>query len=1050
MVEFVSPVLSEEERDRRREALRQKARAMIHSRPSSVLKDKLELQKLQEEMEKALAEEEAEEEEENAEPKPKKPEPLKIQVKLPNGELVDIKIAPDDTVPDIKEILEDDHEFPLDQQELFNKGKALVDMYVDLKDYGIETGDVLELNPPDIEIFVQAHDGKKLKMTVMPHISIDKLKQQIQDDHGIQADELKLEFNGESLNDLSATLTVDCGVNPGDAIDLKPADITVNMQLYTGQKLPVTLPPTTSVGDLKKQIQSAHDISADEQELEFDGKPLDNDLATLTVDCGIQNGAIIHMKPPDVTISIVNYNGKEWPLIVKPTFSVVEVKQMIQQTCEVPVETQELEFEGKALEDDSATLEKDYGIKAKSQIDLKPPDMTVFVTTDDGQKVPVTVKPTFTVGQLTQILQETHEIPIEKYNYLEFEGKTINPDAILEKDCKVGPDKVIDLKIKEIKISIVKHDGKKWSLTVKPTFSVGELKQMIQEKHEVAVEKQELEFEGKALDDDAAILAKDYGIEAKSKIDLKPLDMTVFVATHDGKKKKVTYKPTYSVGQLTQILQDKHDIPMEKHYLEFKGKTLDDPEAILEKDCKIKAEKTIDLRFKDITVSARDHGGETISISISPLGNIFDLQMKMQGGTMLALEDHFMLLDGKALPEDGTISLLDCGITDDAVIILDPRPVAIRVETTDGTTLEISISPKESVDALLDKIVQEHGIPVKEKNQSLYIGDDPLDDPSAVLEACGIQGGDLLYLDEPDIIFEVIVMPDGSASSVQMKPSDALYFLKKKIQDEHEIPFRSQGLAIQGKNDLSAINPDTSLEECGFEDGDVLVAESVPDIVMEIRINDTDGKKKKETMSIKVKHFYTVESLQLQLHQDFKIPRNEQVLKYEGKDLDDPFQTFKVLGIGGGSIIDLHPWHIFIKTEKEEMVPVVLSPDATVGDLQQKLATDHEIPIKRQALSKEGESIDTDPGASFEECGIKYGDTVDLKKLKKDKKMDDVVKSPKPKKRESALKSPKKSAKSKKRDSTIKSPKGKKRESAIKSPKGKKRDSVKSSKKEEE
>ncbi|CAJ1937754.1 unnamed protein product [Cylindrotheca closterium] len=884
MVEFTSPVLSEEERERRREALRQKARAMIQSRPSSVLKDKQELQKLQEEMERALAEEE-EEEEENEEPKPKKPEPLQIQVKLPGGESVDIKVAPDDTVPDIKEILEDDHDFPIEEQELFNNGKALADMYSDLTDCGIQAGDVLELNPPPIEIFVQAQDGKKMSMKVMPHITIDQLKQQIQEEHGIQADQLKLEFKGKSLHDLSASLTVDCEVLPGDVIDLKPEDITVHIQLYTGQKLPVTLPPTTSVGDLKKQVQAAHGISADEQELEFDGKPLDNDLASF-VDCGIQKEAIINMKPPD------------------------------------------------------------------------------------------------------------------------------------------------------IKISVVKHDGKKWSFAVKPTFSVGELKQMIQEKHEVPVEKQELEFEGKELDNDAATLEKDYGIKAQSKIDLKPLDMTVFVATHDGNKMAVTVKPTYSVGQLTQILKDEHDIPIEKHFLEFKGKTLEDPEAILEKDCKVKPEKVIDLKFKDITVVARDHGGETISVEVSPLGNIFDLQMKLQMGTLLALEDHFMMLEGKALPEDGTISLLDCGIVDGSVIVLDPRPVAIRIENVDGTTVEMTISPKESVDAVLEKLVHEHGIPVKEKNQTLYHGDDPLDDPNAALEACGVKGGELLFLDEPDIIFDVIVMPGSNASSVHMKPSEALYYLKKQIQEEHDIPFRSQGLAIEGKDDLSATNPELSLEECGIEDGDVVVAESVPDIVMEIRINDTDGKKKKELMSIKVKHFYTVESLQLQLHEDFKIPKEEQVLKYEEKELDDPFQTFKALGIGGGSIIDLHPWHIHVKTEKNELLAVVLSSDATVGDLQQRLAIDHEIPIKRQGLSYKGETIDVDPEAPLDSTGVKFGVIVDLKKLKKDKKVDDAVKSPKPKKRDSVLKSPK----SKKRDSKLKSPK--------KPPKSKKRESTsKSSKK---
>merc|ERR1719310_876579 len=54
-------------------------------------------------------------------PKPQKPESLKIQVKLPNNTLVDMKMQVDDTIPDIKEEIEEDHEIPVKEQELFNK-----------------------------------------------------------------------------------------------------------------------------------------------------------------------------------------------------------------------------------------------------------------------------------------------------------------------------------------------------------------------------------------------------------------------------------------------------------------------------------------------------------------------------------------------------------------------------------------------------------------------------------------------------------------------------------------------------------------------------------------------------------------------------------------------------------------------------------------------------------------------------------------------------------------------------------------------------------------
>lgn len=860
----------------KRESLRLQARAMMQARPSSVLKDKMEMDKLQADMFAALEFVDEDDDDFKPEPEPtiKKAERLKLELKLPNGDLEKITIAADDTVPDIKEVVEDDHDIPIEEQQLFHKGKPLVDLMADLKDLGIQTGDVIEVNPPPIEIFIKSADGKKLAMKVPPHITIYKLKHQIQDEHGMEADETKLEFNGKSLKDMDATLTFDCGVSPGDSIDAKAQDVEVDVRLYTGKKKSVTLPPTATIGELKKKVKKAHDIPVDEQELEFDGKPLSDDKATL-MSCGIKNGAVIDMKAPD------------------------------------------------------------------------------------------------------------------------------------------------------IKISVVKHDGKKLSLTVKPTFTVRDLKQLIQEKHDIPVEKQELEFEGNPLADASATLEADYGIKAKSKIDMMALAMTVFVATADGSKLTISVKPTTTVAQLSAKLHFEHEISPDSHYLEFKDKALDNPDATLE-ELKIKADKTIDLRYKDITVTAIEPSGTNIDVKIAPSANLFDLQMQIQKSSVLALEDYLMMFDGHALPDDGTISLAECGIGNGAFIKLDPRPVGIVIENHDGTEIELSVSPQETVQAVIDILLNEYVIDLQEKNQTMYFNDEPLDDPESPLDAYGIVGGSRLFLDEPDMYFEVMVVPGGDFLEVALKTTDALYYLKQKIQEELKIPFRSQGIRIDGKKDLSATNPEATLKECEIEDGDVVIVENVPDITIEIRINDTDGRKKKTTMPIKVKHFYTVESLQLQLHEDFKIPRKEQVLKYDMIDLDDPMRTFKALGIGDGSIVDLHPWHIHVKTEEGDMLAVVLSPEATVYELEERIEGDHKIPAKKQSLSYQGVEL-KDPAKLLSEYEVKFGTIVDLTLLKKEKKVGEKPKkksseeifSPKSKKR-SSVKSKSKSS-SKKRESLSKS-----------------------------
>jgi len=781
MVEFASPVGDDADKSKRRELMREQAKAMMKARPSSVLKDKMALAQLQEEMEKDL---EAENKN-SSKPKPKKLEPLKIQVKLPNGTLVDIKIQPDDTIPDLKEEIEDDYEIPVEEQKLFNKGKALDDLYSALSECGIQQGDILELNPSEIDFFVQTPNGKKLPMTVPPHITIANLQQKMQDEHGIKADQHKLKFNGESLDDLTATLTVDCGIQPGDAIDLEPQLIILHVQMYNGKKLKVNLPSTANVNDLKEKLQEEHDIPVDQQELEFDGKRLEDNDAGLTEDCGIS---------------------------------------------------------------------------------------------------------------------------------------------------------------------------------------------------------------------------------AEGMVDLIPLDMTVYVVTHEGKKLAVIVKPTSSIAYLTQKVQDNHNILVEKHYFEFESKALHNPDAILESDCGIRPKAVIDMKFKDISVIVEAADGETLPVALSPIDSIATLKEKIQSNSDISLDEHYLTFQGKSL-DSADSTMADCGIDDGTTLKLEPKPIGIRVQNADGAHVDVSILPKDSIRDVQEKLINDYGIPLKEKNQTLYFNDEALNDPNATLEDCGIQSGELLTLDAPDISFEIKFLPDGNTSTVQMKLTDSLFSLQGTIEAEFEIPFKDQGLNIKGKTEQTSIDPESTLGAFGLVDGDVLVAEYVLDITIQIRINTPDGKQRKKTMPVPMKPFDTVNDLHMKLDNNFKIPKKEQILKYEEKDLDEPSQPLKSAGIGDNDIVDLHPYHIHVKTLKGEILPVVIAPEFdAVPDLQKRIAEMHDIPIKKQILQYKGDRLEADPDIPLAAYGIKYGDIVDLSKPKSKKsKSSDGKKS---KSGDSSTKSSKKSSKS--------------------------------------
>lgn len=130
--------------------------------------------------------------------------PLKLFVKQGNGQNCTVEARPDDTVTDVKLLVQEETSIPHDQITLVGGGKKMEDGR-SLRECGIETDAtlyvVLRLKGCG-QFFVESPDGERFRIDgACPDKTIETVKASIQDKTGIPAAEQELSFDGQQLED---------------------------------------------------------------------------------------------------------------------------------------------------------------------------------------------------------------------------------------------------------------------------------------------------------------------------------------------------------------------------------------------------------------------------------------------------------------------------------------------------------------------------------------------------------------------------------------------------------------------------------------------------------------------------------------------------------------------------------------------------------------------------------------------------------------------------------------------------------------------------------
>jgi len=144
---------------------------------------------------------------------------ITVNVRTPEGKKLHVNIKPTDTVQALKETIENDHDIPIEDQNLSCNGNALDDPDTTMEDNGIKHGDIIDLEPNEIAINVRTPDDKTFSILVKPDDTVGCVKKRIQSDHGIATKNKTLSYEGKLLDDPDSTMK-DLGVSDGDTLNL--------------------------------------------------------------------------------------------------------------------------------------------------------------------------------------------------------------------------------------------------------------------------------------------------------------------------------------------------------------------------------------------------------------------------------------------------------------------------------------------------------------------------------------------------------------------------------------------------------------------------------------------------------------------------------------------------------------------------------------------------------------------------------------------------------------------------------------------------------------
>jgi ubiquitin C len=531
--------------------------------------------------------------------------------------------------------------------------------------------------------------------------------------------------------------------------------------------------PEDTIEDIQLRIEREHDIPIENQRLRFVRQPLSDPDKTLK-ECNIEDQSMLDLDPMQINFRDP-YKNVRHTLDVNPIDTIDDVKKKIFDKTGIPKNYQRLNFNRQPLleKDDNKTL-NDRGIKHDDILDLQPTEITVKAP--DGRTTKLVVHPEDTIDDVKKQVYEKLAIPFVDQRPT-FKGKAL-PDNSTLNDNNINHGDTINLQPMEITVKA--PDGRTTKLVVSPEDTIDDVKKQVNEKLDIPFIDQRPTFKGKALPDNSTL--NDNNINHGDTINLQPMEITV--KAPDGCTTKLVVSPDDTIDGIKKQVNKKLLIPVDDQRMSFKDNSLPDKSTL--RNNNIGHGDTIHLQPMEITVKAPD--GRTTKLVVSPDDTIDDIKKQVNKKLLIPVDDQRMLFKDNSLPDKSTLRNNNIGHGD----TINLQPMQLTVKAPDGRTINLVVSPDDTIDDIKKQVNKKLSIPVDDQRMSFK--DDSLPDKST-LRNNNIGHGDTINL-QPMIIY--VIDLDGNEGTYTVDSSDKIKGIKSRVKDDTGVPKAQQRLTFKG------------------------------------------------------------------------------------------------------------------------------------------------------------------------------------------------------------------------------------------------------------